>query len=189
MDFQTRMSLRCKQNSAVNFSRSGAASYLTCRKTTGRVQSTQKPRNGILGSKQQIFEQWRKVVEKERWGEVAVACSCQALSSAEHPSPPCRCKIQEAAAVLFRILWKFFSPPLLPSALCLCAWFQALSLFHVHMHIQGFAARIFKGTGAFTRWGGQHCSSEENTQDSKTLYTRIWGKVNNPLNVFMPQWW
>lgn len=122
------MSLRCKQNSAVNFSRSGAASYLTCRKTTGRVQSTQKPRNGILGSKQQIFEQWRKVVEKERWGEVAVACSCQALSSAEHPSPPCRCKIQEAAAVLFRILWKFFPPRffLLP---CVCVHDFKLYLF------------------------------------------------------------
>lgn len=51
--------------------------------------------------------QWRKVVEKERW-EVAVACS---LSSAEHPSPLCRWKIQEAAAVLFKVLWNVFSPP------------------------------------------------------------------------------
>lgn len=33
------------------------------------------------------------------------------MSSDEHPSPLCRCKIQEAAAVLFRILWSPPTPP------------------------------------------------------------------------------
>lgn len=37
-----------KENYAVNFTRSRVASYLTCRKTTGRVQSTQKTCDGIL---------------------------------------------------------------------------------------------------------------------------------------------
>lgn len=149
-----------KGNNAVNFTWSRAASYLTCRKTTGRVQSTQKTCDGILGYKRQIFEHWRKVAEKERCREVA--CLCQAMSSAQHPSPLCRCKIQEAAAVLFRILW---SPPqphplLLPRVcVCVCGWLQASSPFFpsVHMYIQGIAARIFKGTGALTKWGGHNC--------------------------------
>lgn len=108
-------SLGCKQNPAVNFSCSCAGSYLTSRKTTGTVQSTQKQRTGILGKWQQISEQWGKVEEKEIWGEVGVVCSCQAVSSAQHPSPLCRCKIQEAAALLFKIPGKFFPP----SSFCL----------------------------------------------------------------------
>lgn len=111
-----------KGNNAVNFTWSRAASYLTCRKTTGRVQSTQKTCDGILGYKRQIFEHWRKVAEKERCREVA--CLCQAMSSAQHPSPLCRCKIQEAAAVLFRILWSPPQPHPPPSApcVCVCVW-------------------------------------------------------------------
>lgn len=181
-----------KENYAVNFPWSRAASYLTCRKTTGRVQSTQKTCDGILGWKRQIFEHWRKVAEKERCGEVAVACLCQAVSSAQHPSPLCRCKIQEAAAVLFRILWSPPNPtPLLLPRVCVCGWLQASSPFFpsVHMYIQGIAARIFKGTGAFTKWGGHNCPMGKNTQDSETICTIIPAKVNNHLNVWIFLWY
>lgn len=78
-----------------------------------------------------------------------------------------------------------------PSALCMCGWLQALSLFFpsVHMHIQGIAARIFKGTGAFTKWGGQHCPTGKNTPDSGPTCTIIPAKGNNHLNVGIFLWY
>lgn len=130
--------------------------------------------------------QWRKVVEKERW-EVAVACSARLCPQLSIPPLSAGGKSRKLLLYYSKSCGMFF-PHLLSSASCLCGWFQALSLFYVQMHIQGFAARIFKGTAAFTKWGGQHCPSEENPQDSEALHARTPGKGNNPLSVFMPQW-
>lgn len=104
-----------KENYAVNFT--CAASYLTCRKTTGRVQSTQKTCDGILGYKRQMFEgKWRKKKDAEKLPVCARLCPQLSI-------PPL------SAGVKSRKLLLYYSescgppqphPP--PSAPWVCVW-------------------------------------------------------------------
>lgn len=116
-------------------------SYLPRRKMTDEAHTIHKTCKSILS--------WVSGESNYlKWNQDVVCSSSQTLSSGLSWAglPLCRCKIQEAATVLFKILGKFF----FSFCLCLCGWLHALCLFYGHMHAEGITARIFKETGAFS---------------------------------------